>query len=556
MRATPANARRVSPFPGAIAALLLIAASILAQGEIRLQLTGANNNDEFGSGMNTAGDVNADGYADVIVGAPLDLPASGHRGTAKIFSGIDGSVLLAISGTAPNQYLGLGVAPVSDVDGDGVPDVIVGLSGNGSTGMGPGGGARIISGATGAILRTFAGTVVNDGFGQTCDGLGDVNGDGVPDVVVGTSFPPSAAQPGYAKVYSGATGAIIYTKTGTFNGQRFGLSYSAGDVNGDGVVDFMIGAIGNNVNGASSGSINVYSGASGTLVFSAHGTSASNLLGYSGHGLGDLDGDGFGDVIAGTFMPSGAGYARVYSGANGGILFHMTDGVTGDTFGHTVGGTGDVNGDGVKDFAIAAPDSNVGGTSCGRVTVFSGANGSVLREFIGPAAGTRLGYALRGAGDVNGDGLQDVAIGSLVTSASNIPGKAEVVSICAGQPFGATGLPNQTLTLQWTPGAPATASQGLVSVSGAAASSTGILAASLGSGSATYLDVPVFLDISPGFLTLLNVAYDENGEVAFPINLRDPYLAGVTYYAQSFEADVTASQGWRASGGLMLLFGL
>ena len=113
-------------------------------------------------------------------------------------------------------------AAAGDVDHDGVPDVIIGLSANGSTGLGPGAERASFRAATGAVIRTFAGTIVGDAFGQTVDTLGDIDGDGYADVIVGTAFAPTSSEPGYAKVFSGATGAVLYTKTGGVAGQRFG----------------------------------------------------------------------------------------------------------------------------------------------------------------------------------------------------------------------------------------------------------------------------------------------------------------------------------------------
>jgi hypothetical protein len=538
-----------------VAVLLLIGATAAAQGEVRLSLTGSNVGDEYGSTINTVGDVNHDGIPDIIVGAPFDLPLLGHPGSAKVYSGLDGTLLWSFQGSAPNQVFGFGVAPAGDIDHDGTPDFLIGISSNGSTG-GAGGGARIYSGATGLVLRSFAGTIASDAFGQTLDTLGDVNGDGTDDVIIGTSFAPNASQPGYAKVFSGATGAVLYTKTGTFNGERFGAVYAAGDVNGDGVLDFIVGAIGDHVNGTNSGSIFVYSGATGALLFSAHGTAANQLFGYSAAGVGDLNGDGFGEVVAGTYIPSGSGYANVYAGPGGALLYHLTSGVTGDAFGHSVAGVGDVDGDGVKDFVVAAPNSNAGGTLSGRILAYSGADGSVLRDFVGSGPSLHFGYAVKGAGDVNGDRIPDIAVGFLVPGSTGMPGRAQVVSVCAAQAFGLGLAATETLSLAWTLGAAGQEAAGGPAVMGATPFDPGIIAASSASVQATYYGVPVLLDISPGLLTTLPITYDASGRLDLPISLRNPSLAGLTVYVQAFEANAAAPQGWYASNGLMLLFGL
>jgi hypothetical protein len=531
--------------------LLLVAAMAPAQAEIRRTFTGANAGDEFGSAFCAAGDVNGDGYGDVIIGAPFDLPALGNPGSATLYSGLDGSVLFALTGTQPGQLFGFGVSQAGDVNNDGVPDVIVGMSANGSTGLGPGGGARVFSGATGAVIWTFPGTILNDGFGQSVAGLGDINGDGYGDVIVGTAIGPGS--PGYARVYSGINGSIIYTKTGTFSGQKYGVAYAAGDVNNDGVGDFMIGAYGNTVNGASSGSAFVYSGATGALMYSFHGVASGDKLGYSGSAVGDVNGDGYGDVIVGTFIPSGAGYARVYSGANGSILYHLTDGATGDAFGHSVAGVGDVNGDGTPDFAISATNSNAGGSVSGRVFVYSGLDGTLLREFLG-ASGEHLGYALNPAGDVNGDHLPDIALGGLIAGVGS-PGIAKIVSIDAAEKYGLNLLPTQTLTVAWILGAPGHESEGGLSITGALPGSAGIVAASLAHGTTTLYSVPVLIDLNPATLLTVDLFFGTNGNVDIPIDLQNAALAGISFYAQAFELNPAAPEGVYASNGMMLLFG-
>src|SRR5262245_21732384 len=163
-------------FVRVIAVVLSVGTIASAQVSLRFSFVGGNPGDEFGTAINSAGDVNGDGFGDVIVGAPFAYAGLGHPGGATVYSGADGSILQVLVGTAPNQFFGLGVSTAGDVDGDSMLDVIVGMSGNGSTGLGPGGGARILSGATGAILHTFAGTTLNDGFGQTVVSLRDVNG--------------------------------------------------------------------------------------------------------------------------------------------------------------------------------------------------------------------------------------------------------------------------------------------------------------------------------------------------------------------------------------------
>jgi hypothetical protein len=540
----------------ALACFTLATLASAQSGEVRHLFQSSFLDDEFGTAVAGAGDLDGDGRDDLLVGAPFSAEAFPHGGSIKAYSGATGALLFAMNGTGSNHGLGLGLSSAGDVSGDGVPDVLGGMSGNGSTWLGPGGGAKIFSGVDGALIHTFGGTTFNDGFGLAVAGLGDLNGDGRSDVIVGTAFAPGAPHPGYARVFSGLDGSILYSKTGAFNGQRFGVAVgSAGDVDGDGTPDFIIGAIGNNAAGPNSGSAFVYSGANGSLLLSLHGSGANHLFGYSVAGVGDQNGDTFDDVLVGTFIPGGTGYARVHSGATGGILFTLTASTAGDAFGHTVSGAGDVNGDGLPDFCVAAPNSNVGGTLRGFVRLFSGGTGAVLKDVGGPVAGLHFGYGLAPAGDVNGDALDDVIIGTLAESSTGLPGRALVVSNCAAAPYGVGLLPTQTLATFWILGAAGHESEGGVGILGAAPNGPGLIGLSVAPTFFVTYDVPVLFDVTPGLFALFNVTYDGVGYFEAPLNLRNPALAGVSLYAQAFEANLGAPQGFYASNGIVLYFG-
>jgi hypothetical protein len=300
--------------------------------------------------------------------------------------------------------------------------------------------------------------------------------------------------------------------------------------------------------------VTVYSGATGAVLNTFFGVAAQDRLGYSGCEVGDVNGDGHSEVIVGTYIPTGLGYARVYSGIDGSVMYHLTDGVIGDAFGHTVAGVADVNGDGKPDFAVSAPLSNVNGSLSGFVRVYSGADGSILKQFNGYASGIHYGYSVNPAGDVNADGLPDIAIGSLIPSSLGIPGSATVVSICAAQPYGGGLLPTQTLDFSWVQGPSGLESLGAPMISGAQPGAIGLLAANGAPGNLTVFDVPILFDVSTPFL-LLEVTFDGSGALTFPLDLRNSALAGIAFYLQAFEANANAPQGVYASNAMLLLFG-
>ncbi|HKB17215.1 MAG TPA: integrin alpha, partial [Planctomycetota bacterium] len=167
-------------------------------------------------------------------------------GPVTVRSGAGGGVLLTIPLPVPAGPVAFGsaLAAAGDLNGDGVTDLIVGASGTpGLGGSVASGVAYVYSGATVAPLFTFPGSATGDAFGGSVAGPGDLDGDGVRDILVGAR--QGASLPGYAKAFSGATGALILTMSGAAAGDGFGTAVArAGDPNGDGVPDFMVGAPG------------------------------------------------------------------------------------------------------------------------------------------------------------------------------------------------------------------------------------------------------------------------------------------------------------------------
>ena len=192
---------------------------------------------------------------------------------------------------------------------------------------------------------------------------GDVNVDGRADFIVGAwqAAPGGRADAGSAYVYSGADGSLLYQKDGGATGDTFGWSVSAaGDVNWDGMADFIVGATRADPGGrADAGSVYVYSGADGSLLYQRDGGAEYNNFGHSVSAAGDVNGDGKADFIVGERLADpggrlGAGSAYVYSGADGSILYQKDGVAANDRLGVSVSTAGDVNGDGKADFIVGA----------------------------------------------------------------------------------------------------------------------------------------------------------------------------------------------------------
>ena len=389
--------------------------------------------------MSEAGDVNGDGFDDLLVGALLATETATGQGIARILSGKDGSILFSFRGDGTGDRFGV-VATAGDVNGDGLGDIIVGARLDDNNGS-DSGSARILSGADGSILLFLTGDSAGDVLGGSVSGGQDVNGDGTPDVIAGArGDAKNGALSGGAFVFSGLDGSLLYLFSGDSVDDQFGFSVSmAGDLNGDGFADMIVGAPFDDNNGADSGIARVFSGFDGSILYTFVGDAAGYRLGTSVSEAGDVNGDGFDDVIVGASGNINSGSARVFSGFDGSIQFTF-NGDAGDLAADSLGtspyfvdGAGDVNGDGFDDLIVGFFGNDNNGVSAGTARVHSGLDGSVLFSVDGELSGDQFGRAVSRAGDVNGDGLDDVIVGAPGKSFTTTdPGSAHVFSFGAG----------------------------------------------------------------------------------------------------------------------------
>ncbi|WP_170113253.1 beta strand repeat-containing protein [Ahniella affigens] len=385
------------------------------------------------------GDFNGDGYSDFFIGAPLNTEgASTGAGTAFIVRGsmltFDATSDLTIEGAAPGVGFGTTTA-TGDINGDGFVDLVVGKpkknvssaeDGSFSAYLGSNLGLQLASQVT--VDATAAGGNLGSAV-ATCD----VNGDGFADVIVGAEKQANGqANEGFAYIYYGGQGAFNTTADKTFEmnvlNAQFGHSVACGgDVNGDGFGDVVIGApFAENGTPNDEGLVYVFLGSTdmdtnADAILEVNQGSA--FLGQSVAGIGDYNGDGFADIAAGS-----TGY-DIAGSANGGVIwiwyggstFNATsDGFVGGTqnnsrMGFAVTGLGDVNGDGFDDFAASANEHDQPQVDSGATYIFLGAASptNIANGTLSPQQATAFGgQSVGSAGDLNGDGFADVIVGA------------------------------------------------------------------------------------------------------------------------------------------------
>lgn len=370
--------------------------------------------DNFGAAVTSAGDINGDGYTDLLVGAPsATFSGRAGAGTISIFLGgatISTTASQVLGGATAFEGMGDIVSSAGDVNGDGYADVMASSSrANSSRGI-----VRVFYGSAAGLSstpsRTYVGAASDDRFGTALAFVGDVNGDSYSDIAIGAPFADvGMANNGQASLYlGGATGlspTAAQTYAGaTINGQ-FSWSIASAEVDGNGLTDFVIATPLAAPGGrAEAGIVQLFRGNAPPPTNSSRtyeGVEAGDHFGWAVRGA-DTTGDGFADVIVGAPMGSWPG------GRNVGTVAAFQTITTADRivgtrnrsteFGTVLTAGGDFNNDMYFDVAVGAPATNGAQLAAGSVDVYLGsAAGIALSSSVtlnGSNANGRLGAAL------------------------------------------------------------------------------------------------------------------------------------------------------------------
>ena len=364
---------------------------------------GESAGDQFGWIARVIGDVDGDGVNDFVTSAPTKNLGGADAGRIYAYSGRTGALLWSVDGLPGNQ-LGSGIEAAGDVNRDGVPDVI---------GSAPGiDTAYVYSGRDGHVLLTLHGETTGDSFGEHVASAGDFVRDGHSDLIVGAPANNAGGKgAGRAYVYSGKDGHLLLTLTGQRAGDAFGSTVAGYS---DAKHRFLVvGAPGAGAH--KRGRVYVYKDLSAHPAFVIDPDPTGVALGYMFVSvLGDVDGDGVPDIFASDWSDAsrgrGTGKIYVYSGRTGKRLYSFRGDTAGEGFGTTHSTAGDVNGDGRADIIVGSWQYGVAAPSGGRAYLFDGRTGKRLQTYTCKIVGDTFGFDAVGLGALDGQGQSELLI--------------------------------------------------------------------------------------------------------------------------------------------------
>lgn len=411
----------------------------------------------FGASLDTLGDLDGDGFGEFLIGAPSE-PNGGlsGAGAVTVYSGFDARVLFTVRGTRQGEHLGKSASAAGDVDADGVSDFVVGSPDARPSSLRQAGIVQVFSGRDGSVLHTWSGERVADFFGTSVDEVGDVDLDGHDDVLVGVPgrLAPNGDWVGALLVFSGRDGSVLVRAYGDRVGGLLGEQgmSALGDVDGDGRGDFLGTQIGNLM------VTRVFSGLDGHELHRLPFVIPSGWFRVSAHLDANLDGAG--DYLLGLNGGGGQnGEVQLLSGRDGSLLRSFIGERLNIALGSSVSGVGDLDGDGYQDLVIGLSYADgPAGTQAGELRAYSGRDFHLIGHVFGDRPFQRFGQGLVGGGrDVNGDGYPEVMISVAENLGGTVALSVKVLSFVPDglTPFG-TGTPGCAGALRLSANGPPT----------------------------------------------------------------------------------------------------
>ncbi len=485
--------------------------------------------DLYGWKVAFVGDTDGDGVSEFAACA-----VEGQR--IYVHDGTDSSVKLKLKPTILSSNGYGSSADGADWDGDGLADIAIGSNVVEKV--------RLVRGLDGAPIAEWSGLAAN------LTVVGDVDADGVPDLLCGQDGVSGVSSPGLANLYSAASGATVFSHTGAHSSDNLGWAIAGiGDIDGDAVPDYVLGVPGDDSLANDGGAVEVRSGADGSLVWRVAGSAKNRKLGSSVAPVGDVDLDGTPDLVAGApgggpIVDQPGSYALVQSGADGSTITGLYAPPGTYQYGFAAAGPGDVTGDGHPDVLLRLITLTVG-----RLDLVDGVTGATGFSFIVDELGLPDPFqgSLDAGQDLNADGAAD-----LLASWMDVPPESGRVFLIS-----TVDLPWEHLghALSGTQGKPVLRAEGplvagepvTLHVAQALASTTTWMVVGLAA-----IELPFKGGVMvPSVDVLLPFATDAAGKLV----LTGPWPAGVpagfASYFQAWTSDAGGPAGWSATNALL-----